>query len=348
MTDDDAAPALDAGLAFAHHLLVLAEDVYAEDVEALAASRFEGAARRGPRLLALTGDAVLTGPWAVDDAARAALALPAEAALAYLLRAPVLRGAPPSDAAITQDARARAFADGMPFGVEGDAVDFLVAAARRLGGAVRIAGSGQVVVPDPDSDVDLWVYAPVWLDPQALLAVVGPALPGLTLAMDLAEDPAVADVPPPPPVPGFEPLDEGERAWLHAEARAFDEAALAAPAVLDAYGAAAGFPGGVIEVSVEGEEAVPLALRGLEWTEGGVVAYALRWWPAGDGALADPPTAEARRARAQARALIEVAARALLAAAGGEVADESGFLIDPETIAEGPVAEGPLAQGGPA
>lgn len=334
MTDDDGAPDLDVDLAFAHHLLLLAEDVVAEEVEALAVSRFVGAGWRDARTLVLTPDAALTGPWPVGEDARSALRLPDEAVQAFLLRCPMRRGAPPPESMVERDPRAAAFRDGLPVGVEADAVDFLVAAAGRLGGAVRMAGSGVVVIPDPEADVNLWVYAPVWLDPQALLAAVRPALPTLELAMDLAE-PVLTDVPAPPPeVGGVEPLDEGERAWLHAEARAYDEATLAEPVILDAYGAVAESDGGLVEVAVEGQEVVPLALRGLEWTDRGVVVYAVRWWPSEEGALTHPdPSPEFRAARAEARARIEAAARALRAAVGGEVTDESGFLIDPETLA---------------
>lgn len=331
---DDGAPHLDADLAFSHHLLALTADVESEEVEALAVSWFEGAGWRGPRALALAPDAVLTGPWPVREAARAALRLPVDCEQAYLLRCPVLRGAPPPERMAAVDPKGRAFRDGMPFGVESEAVDFLQAAARRLGGVLRVAGSGAVITPDPDGDVNLWVYSPVWLDPEALLAAVRPALPMLELAMDLG-DPVVPEVPPPPPaVEGIEPLDEGERQWLHAEARAFDEAVLAQPPVLDAYGAAADLgPDGLIEVAVEGEEAVPLVLRGLSWAEEGVVAYALRWWPSEEDALYDPdPSPEMRAARARARAYVESAAGALHAAVGGEITDESGFLIDPETL----------------
>lgn len=333
--EDDDAPLLEAELAFAHHLLALPDDVEPDEVEALAVSRFAEAGWRGPRTLALTGEAVLTGPWPVDDDARDALRLPTEATQGLLLRCPVLRSGPPPDHLSELDPKLRAFRDGAPVGLESEAIDFLLAAAQRLGGVLRIAGSGVVLAPDPDADVNLVVYAPVWLDPDALVVTLRPALPTFELAMDLIEPELPREAPPPsPPVPGADTLDEGQRAWIHAESRAYDEAALAEPIVLDAFGGAADLgPDGLVEVTVDGQDTVPLVLNGLSWTRSGVVVYHLRWWPPDERAARDPdPPPQIRSARARARAAVEAAARALRATVGGEITDEAGFLIDPESL----------------
>lgn len=328
---------LDLDLAFAHHLLVVDDDVAAQEVEALARSWFPRPAWVADHALQLSGDAVLTGPWTVSPEDRAALRLPDEDAVAYLLRCPVQRGGPAPSELAGAVGLSEAFEAGLPVGLEADVLAFLLAAARRLGGALRVAGSGMVLRPDPASEVNLWVHSPVWLEPEALVAVLQPTLPGLRLAMELDEH-AVAPAPAETPdVGGEDPervLDEGERAWLHAEAAAFDEAALAQPQVFEAYGAVADLgEDGLLEVAVEGEEVIPLALRGLDWTHGGVVSYLVRWWPAQEGALAVPdPGPELLAARARARRLVERAAVALHDAAGGEVTDESGFLVDPATF----------------
>lgn len=332
----EAAPPVDAALATAHHLLALADDVEPEEVEALAVSRFADAGWRGPRALGLTGEAVLTGPWSVDAATRDALRLPTETAQVLLLRCPVQRGGPAPAPLADLDPKLRAFADGVPLGLESDAVDFLLAAAQRLGGVVRVAGTGAVLAPDPDADVNLLVHAPVWLDPDALVAALHHALPAFELVMDLVEPDLSTDLPPAaPPASGVERLDEGRRAWIHAESRAFDEDVLSRPIVLDAYGGAADLgPDGLVEVTVDGQDEVPLALQGLAWTRSGVVVYALRWWPPGEQARPASALAPAARAAAgRVRAAVESAALALHAAVGGEITDEAGFLIDPESLA---------------
>jgi len=66
-----------------------------------------------------------------------------------------------------------------------------------------------------------------------------------------------------------------------------------------------------------------------------VIAYALRWWPADEEALYSPtPSRAFRAARGRVRAKIERAALALYATVGGEITDESGFLVEPESLAE--------------
>lgn len=348
--DDGAEDAtLDVDLAFGHHLLAVDAASDADDVEQLAASWFEDAGWVAGRVLALTDESVLTGPWTLDDDARRALRLAADAAQVYLLRCPVLRARAAPARLAEADPLVRAFPDGLPYGAEFEAVGFLLAAARRLGGTVRIAGSGHVLTPDPA--VDLTLHSLVWLDPDALVATLRPALPTVHLATELA-DFSPPDRPATPDVPGEAALDEGEREWLHAEAHAFDEEALSYPPVLEAYGAVAELGAdGIVEVAVEGEEHIPLVLRRLDWTEDGVVAYAVRWWPPGEQDEADARTPDSAGApdsagepegagasgdagrRERARALVERAALALYEAAAGEITDEAGFLVEPESLA---------------
>jgi hypothetical protein len=327
-------PVLDVDIAFGHHLLALGPDVEPDEVEMLAMSWFPRAGWVGDRVLALTEDAVLTGPWSVDAGVRRALRLRTDTTQAYLLRCPVLRGGAAPAHLAAADPLTRAFRDGVPHGVEAEALAFLLAAARRLAGALRAAGSGAVLVPDPAADVNLLLHSAVWLDPDALVATLRPVLPAVRLATELA-DFAPRAAPIVPEVPGLEPMDEGEREWLHAEAEAFDEAALSGPAVLDAYGAVADLgEDGILEVAVAGEEHIPLVLERLDWTASGVVAYSVQWWPPDEeAAAAEVPDAAFRAARERARADVERAARALYEAAGGELTDESGFLVEPESLA---------------
>lgn len=322
---------LDLDLAFAHHLLAVPDDVRHEEVEALAGSWFPRAGWLGERSLQLVPDAVLTGPWTVADVARRALHLPDVDTQVFLLRCPVQRGGVTPPELSRPGGLAAAFPAGAPVGVEAEALAFLLAAARRLGGALRVAGSGAVLAPDPEADVNLWVHSPVWLDPEALLAVLRPALPAVRLALDLDAAPSPQEPAAPPPVVEGEKLDAGEREWLHAEASAFDEAVLASRPVFEAFGAVAELgEDGVLEIGVAGEEVVPLALQGLDWAQGGVVVYLLRWWPRDERVLVERGLSEDQRAtRARARAQVERAAVLLHGAVGGEITDEAGFLVDP-------------------
>lgn len=331
---------LDLDLAFGHHLLAVGADISQDEVEALALSWFPRAAALGDHAVLLADEAVLTGPWAVTDSDRTALRIPAGDTQVYLLRCPVQRSGPPPPELVDAAGLSGAFRSGMPYGLEAEAVTFLLAAARRLGGALRVSGSGGVLAPDPDADVNLWVYSPVWLHPDALVAVVAPVLPSFRLAMEPGE-PVVPEPPAGEPEaagsgqPGADALDAGQRARLHAEAAAFDAAALAEPPTLAAYGAVAELgDDGLIEITVEGEDVVPLVLQGLDWAREGAVAYAVRWWPTDPAAQYAPdPPEEFRAARARVRARVERAVRALHAAVGGEIADESGFLVDPASLA---------------
>src|SRR5690606_39764157 len=82
----------------------------------------------------------------------------------------------------------------------------------------------------PTALPDLLVYGEVWLEPDALLHVLEPHLPGVVVQGGTAA--AV----PPDAVTGAPLLqDEAERRWWHAEADAYDAAALEEPQVSESY-----------------------------------------------------------------------------------------------------------------
>ena len=334
-------PILDRALAEPHHLLVLSAEVGAEEVEALAVSHFDDAARLGPEVLRLTGPAQLTGPWQVGQDLRSALDLPTWATAAMLLRCPVQRGGTVPPELRGLGGLLDAFPDGEPVGLEREVLSHLLAQARRLAGALRVAGTGTVLVPDPASAVDLTVHTAVWLQPEACAQVLASELPELA--------PALPEEDPPPALDPFvadraglraravAEMDEGERAWLHAEADALDAAILAEPQVLDGYAHVAPAPGGEIEVSVAGDEYTPSALRALSWARGGVISYEIRWRPEDPGlALGSRPPLALRRQREAARALVERVALALHGAVGGQIVDDDAFLVAPGTLARPP------------
>lgn len=327
---------LDADLAWGHHLLLVGADIEPDDIEALALSRFAGASRRDDHTIDLLPGAWLTGPWALDQHTRTALGLPEEAIEAYLARAPVLRSAPVPTELLGLGGLLDVFPDGQPEGVEAEVVDFLAAIARRLGGALRAGGTGLLLVPDPAEHVDLIVYSAIWLEPQALEVALAEALPGLRVL----DDAGSAPLPLRPPAPeGMSAREHQERAERHARADAFDAEALAAEPVHESYGAVFRFPDdGVVSVQVEACEDVPTVLLRTDWAEGGLLSYALRWYPVAGDDSHDEGAAPAGTALMttpdQARAVIEDGAAALLTAVGGVVTDDDGFIVDLDLAAD--------------
>ena len=293
------------------HLLLVPDGVTPGDIQALALSRFpsEDLDDGGARLrIEVLPRCVVAGP----DPVPAGLAEGADWLHAYRLEAPEQRGA-----AVPPELRGRgglldAFADGEPAGSEREMLELGLAMARRLGGAVRTS-TGALLTPLPRPD--LLLYTEVWLHPDALVHVLAPHLPGvaveadgtpssLTLPADAVTGPTLV-------------ADEGERRWLHAEADAYDAAALAEAHVTDSYGVIATDPDGTVwTVTVEAAMGVPPALGGL--LAAGAMLYEVRCHPTGP---TEPSDAVER---------IDAATAALLDAVGGYVVDDDGFLVDPQ------------------
>lgn len=330
MTDPAASP-LDVDLARKRHVLAVAGDVTSEEVEALAVAKYPGAYWSEPDVLTLTEQVHLSGPFLLDGVARHDLGLPGGAAHAYLLTCPRERGGPvPPELAAVGGVLA-AFADAALEGDEAHAVDVLVALSRRLGAVVRTS-TGYLLEPEEWAGVDLRVYAPVWLYPDALVRVLASVLPGL----QVPDEPRAETMPPsgsrrPEDLAeyGIPDLDEDERAWLHAEADAYDIHALGQPEILESYGAGWNYPsGGVIAVSVEAAHELPAGIEAATGDDEGMMLYELRWYAADPQQLQyDPLPAVLRSECADARARIEAAAAALTHATGGQATDDDEFLI---------------------
>lgn len=323
------APASVLDLARSRHLLAVADDVTPEEVEALALSRYPAATWTESDVLTLDTGVHLSGPFPLDDGARDGLGLPAWVVAGYLLTCPPQRGGPVPAALAATGGLLAAFADAEVTGTEREALELLLAMGRRLGGVV-CTSTGHLLEPEEWAGVDLTVYGPVWLYPEALVHVLAPVLPGVRLLTDGQ----VGDTPLPPQTarPAAAPrLDDGERAWLHAEADAYDAHALAQPEVLEAYGAIWRYPsGGVLTASVEAAHRVPLVLAGLDWAGEGAMCYELRWHPADPEQWDRRPVPAALRAECEdARTRIEAAVRAVLEAVGGQAVDDDGFLVQP-------------------
>jgi hypothetical protein len=353
----------------ARHLLALPGDVVVDEVEVLALSRFVAtrwevvprdlpgadvpmgrmAGPGEPGVLRLSRHSTISGPYAPAGQGFDP-GLPGGTELVFDVVCPRERwdDAPPPGGG-DRDGLARSFPAGLPNREEDRVVQWLVAVARRLGGSVRLdvgglwdapgsadaaRGLGVVLTPDPGAAVDLTVYSDVWLDPQACHRVIQSVHPRAHLATEGApyQGPpkGIAEL---PLYPG-EKMDPDERRALHAAADDFDIAALQEPQVLDGFGVVVDLAlDGWITVEVAGEDVVPLLLRELPWAGGGCVAYRVHWDP--------PDLVEANReqphhahlvARRRSAELVARVARALWEAAGGEIADDADFLVDPEDL----------------
>lgn len=374
-----AAPALrmdDPTLA-ERHLLALPADVGTDEVEVLAASRFrnvrwvdaasEPAARTGmlPAVTAAFGIRTVTrqqpvpalrlarlstlaGPYAVTTQDALSLGLPATTATVWLLDAPRERGEAPWPGG-DRDGLKRAFPEAMPVREEERVLQWLVAAARRLRGAVRTQ-TGVVLTPDPDAAIDLTVLTDRWAEPEEVLAVVRRVQPRAYLSQAVpgswaGPDPISSRGTDPRGIPLGDPAlrtalelhgiaDADERRRLMAEADAFDELMLASPPPAESFGVLVDLGvDGMLAVEVAACEQMPPLMEDLEWARAGLVAYRVRWEPFEiEHIEQERPPLEHRVARSRAAPLVAGVAKVVQAAVGGEIADEADFLVDPADL----------------
>lgn len=114
-----------------------------------------------PGVMRLGEEHVATGPFEVGEAHLAELEIPAATAEAYsVARADGLRAvrAAAPTSSNDRDGVARAFPQALPQGEELRVVQWMVAAARKVGGGV-VADGRQPLVPDPEASVNLTLYA---------------------------------------------------------------------------------------------------------------------------------------------------------------------------------------------
>lgn len=305
------------------------------------------AAGKEAGVLRISRHAVVNGPY-LPVGAGFDLGVPSGAAMAFDVVCHRERGEAPFPAG-DRDGIGRAFAAGMPEREERRLVEWLVAVARRLGGSLRLdvgglwdsaadaaapaakQGAGIVLTPDADAAIDMIVYSDVWLDPQAAHTILQKVHPRARLHMDGKEwggpPEGIADK----SLYRGEVMDPELRKKLHAAADEYDIRALTGPRVLDGYGLIVDLGhDGIVSIEISGEEKLPRLLRGLPWAAQGAVRYAVHWDPSDlVESQREFPAMELRVARKRAAELVARIAGAVQAAAGGEVADEDGFLVDP-------------------
>ena len=180
---------LPVGLLDTNHVLLLADDVAPDEVEALALSQDIQSGWVGVSSLQLFPGVSLLGPWKVDAEMRRLLGAPEWTTQLMILDCPRIRaGALPSELA-GLDPLSDAFPKAQPTGAELVALTRLRAIARRLAGALRLIPGGDkedpvLVEPSPEVSASLTVYAPVWLGPDDLVAVLHPVAPETSAALE--------------------------------------------------------------------------------------------------------------------------------------------------------------------
>lgn len=320
-------------LGLANHLFCVGASVEDDELEALAVSAWDEAHWVAPGRLHLRGGVELSGPWALPVNVRGPLGLGADLTHAWVVECEPMRGEPAPPELAASDRWASAFPEGLPVGLEYQVLLVLERMARRLAGAVRIAGSGVVMQPDPDSAVSLAVYSPRWVGPAELAEALAEAFPETIDSRELVADAqressrqSRRDA-------------EAERELRSVvqelsdelrEALARDrEHALSAEQVVDGFALLSPIGNqSIMMVEVHQVEQVPHVLRWEEWAQGAVIEYRLRWLPKGNVEVPESiVTRSERLERMRSTRDIESAATIILGITGGAVVDEDDFLV---------------------
>lgn len=286
----------------AHHLLVLPANVQPAQLEALAVNIWDSAGWTMPGKLHLVEGAYLEGPWDLTSKRRLKIDLPDDYELAWELHYPATRGPAPSPE-LAHNKWARAFPDGMPTGTEMLVLDALWRIAKRLGGALRIAGSGELMAPDPNESVNLRIYSPEYLPAElaweALLPLFSP--PAFEAGRLDVQIPPAVDAAEEPPYALFGDDGAGIR----------------------------------IMVAMRPEEVVPRALRWEPWTKQSFFCYDLQWviTPELHESLTQPTRAGRSKRRLAAGKIEEACVALAQHLHSRSVIDEDGFLVAVDSVA---------------
>lgn len=273
------------------HLLLVDDTVLDSDVDVLLSNVL-------PRLAAdggtrkLSRYSTLTGPLEITESAAEQAQIPSVFAAAYALSTPREREpeAPP-EWFVHSEGIEKLFPAGLPMREEERGVDLLIALARRLHAAVRIAddaepgGHERIIVPDPDAHPEITVYSQYWITSDLLLPLIEKAIPEGQV-VDTS-----ADVPEDQELDGYSlDIDLGEGR-------------------------------GLIELGVMVETALPTIVE--RFADGPQTAYSIRWHADDD----DDSSRQHRRMRNTAGSIIGDLAAAVVAATGGTAVDRDGFLL---------------------
>lgn len=230
-----------------HHLLLLPADVTSADFQALVYSTYPTALRQDEYTYVTAPDTSFSGPYRLNADLRATLGAPSWATQAWVAHTAHER----ADALPAElrgiDPLWDAHADGLLCGSEERAVKFLLAAARRLAGAVRTGGV--MISADANRSAALSVFSPVWLDPTMLGGVVDEFVTNLG-----------------------DSLTDADRYNLPEQ-------------TMSAYSMYGNAAGGLLSVDVDAEEFLPPAITAFSWAARGAVCYQLRYHPQDEASL---------------------------------------------------------------
>ncbi|MGC5614885.1 hypothetical protein [Georgenia sp. Z1491] len=322
---------LDRSVATNHHLLVLERHTSASALAGVLVERLPDLRTRRDDEIILGPGAVLTGPWEVTPELAADLDLPG--ACAFVLRVRPDRGEPAPPELRGLAPLEDAFPDGTPQGDELRALENVQALARRLGGAVRVTGTGAVVVPDPASVVDRLVRSEVELGATELAVLLDRFLDDVVILSDdiwgggsssvggrmvgdgpeWARDMVTIEVTTVAPVV--------ELPAIRPRATTGGDGALPVPPleppVLGQGGAGRG------SLAEHSDDATPDAVPGSR----PVLTYEVRFRPGRPyEVLGTHPTRAGRRSRREGRRVVDGVAADLVRLIGGHVVDDDGFV----------------------
>ncbi|MDQ1305676.1 MAG: hypothetical protein QG671_1508 [Actinomycetota bacterium] len=321
----------------AMHLLLVPSTVHPEDVCDLVRARVPASDLSATGQTALGRHSALSGPYklSMEDAVDAAVPMPWT--VVYALSAPIEREDPPIPGTDDRDGFTHAFPHGLPWREEGRTLQLLVALARRVEGAVRIAGSSGLLQPDPQQAVDMIIHSPYWLDPEVLLGVVQRVVPTAQLEIEGADwngpsDAAYSGAAISPYLSNA-PISPYDLSHLHHIADQNDMAVMASDHVIDGF-AVAGDIGpygedGALEVLVHvGRDREP-AVIGQPWADQPFVTYEVRWAPTDwEERERRIPSQSFLTSRQRVQPLVRALTRMIVEATGGVVTDEDGFWLD--------------------
>jgi hypothetical protein len=327
------------------HLLLLPAEVTAEEVNTLVACRFADARLHETGRARLGRQSSISGPHELHPDELDAVRVPPPWNVAYALE--VERDA---DAAAFDDIAdpilqawwMRGFPQGKPYREEGRAVDLALELARRFGGVLRAAGSNAVLRPDCERLLDLTVWSGYWLEPQRLLTLLAPVLPGARLDSGGAaavptgprdRDPTPWSVDPMDPmrIDLEQALGEVDHEVLRRVSAEHDAAAMRNAGTVDGFALVAH---GDLVVEVIQEGAVPPWVREVvdhQLLRPGdpVVTYAVRWMPPDVLAVeSEDPPYPFRLDRDRVRPWMRAAVLAIAEATAGPISDSAGFEVD--------------------
>jgi hypothetical protein len=351
---------LDRSVPRSHHLLVLREPTSLSELAAVVVQRAPDARTRRDDEILLGPGAVLTGPWEVTAELAAELDVPGSCA--FVLRVRPDRGDPVPTELRGTNPLDDAFPEGTPLGDELQALEDIQAVAKRLGGAVRVTGTGAVLVPDPASMVDRLVRSEVELSATELAVVLDRWLDQVDVLADdvwgggssavggrfgdgpeWARDMVTIEVSTAPPAVDHR---QGLPGHVTGVAPAPAAAAPAPPSRPEATGRAAAGPRSgsdprfvvpPLEAPVLGggrADGPGLGQAGSAWTTSSthsvsghpVLTYEVRFRPGRPmDVLGFNPSRAARRSRREAQRMVDGVTADLVRLIGGQVVDDDGF-----------------------